>query len=561
MKKDNTSRTQLQIRMTTIISSVVILISSVVMLIVAFRIRNDYEELINDRFSDDLTAITRIMEQKLLRVESTTRILAEVVSQFNEVGQADFDSLFINYLESVEDVWGVYAIFDNEKVPCADGYYERGAYVDSSGLLLETYINGKELDSDADWVNCYIKGESFWGSLSTEYTDGQRAICYFVPLDDSEGGRFGMAYSIVLEQDLTSFVKGYKLRQDADISIYKPDGTMVVAPDAYILELSPEDMIVQEDVIDNIGWDVVISADRKIIRRKVRQALISMALILVLMFVIIYLAIKYAVRYVAGPFVREQQRVEKEKAVLENEMSLAERAQKELVPHIFPPFPERKGIDIAACLHPARKVGGDLYDYFTREDKLFFCIGDVSGKGVQASLFMTATHYLFRSMAAEMPLADAARQMNVSLCTDNAQCRFVTLWLGCLDLRNGELEYINAGHDAPILLRDGRAEFFPDSENISLGIYEEEEFVTVSTALNPGDYLLLYTDGVTEAMDAQGHEFGKDRLLGLADKSSCENAAALVDDVLACLQRHSSGSGQSDDITMLCLRYIKNDNN
>lgn len=96
MKKDNTSRTQLQIRMTTIISSVVILISSVVMLIVAFRIRNDYEELINDRFSDDLTAITRIMEQKLLREESTTRILAEVVSQFNEVGQADFDSLFIN---------------------------------------------------------------------------------------------------------------------------------------------------------------------------------------------------------------------------------------------------------------------------------------------------------------------------------------------------------------------------------------------------------------------------------------------------------------------------------
>lgn len=96
MKKDSTSRTQLQIRMTTIISSVVILISSVVMLMVAFRIRNDYEELINDRFSDDLTAITRIMEQKLLRVESTTRILAEVVSQFNEEGQAALDTLFIN---------------------------------------------------------------------------------------------------------------------------------------------------------------------------------------------------------------------------------------------------------------------------------------------------------------------------------------------------------------------------------------------------------------------------------------------------------------------------------
>ena len=96
MKIDSTSRTQLQIRMTTIISSVVILISSVVMLMVAFRIRNDYEELINDRFSDDLTAITRIMEQKLLRVESTTRILAEVVSQFNEEGQAALDTLFIN---------------------------------------------------------------------------------------------------------------------------------------------------------------------------------------------------------------------------------------------------------------------------------------------------------------------------------------------------------------------------------------------------------------------------------------------------------------------------------
>ena len=190
---------------------------------------------------------------------------------------------------------------------------------------------------------------------------------------------------------------------------------------------------------------------------------------------------------------------------------------------------------------------------------MFFCIGDVSGKGVQASLFMSAAHYLFRSMAAGMSAVDVARQMNVSLCADNEQCRFITFWFGCLDLGSGSLEYVNAGHDAPVLLGRSGLEALPLSENMPLGVWDEAEFISGRIALHPGDILLLYTDGVTEAMDAAGNEFGVDRLNEAVLAAGASTASGVIGSVLDRVRQHASGVDQSDDITMLCLRYINDE--
>lgn len=545
----------LQIRMTSYVTSAVMLVSAVALSVMAGKVRTYYEETLEDLLSENLTAITRIMEQRLLRVEDATTTVSKIAQDAFSNGDK-LDSLLFFSASSIDNVKGVSIVFDKNRILCDGGYYEFFAYRDTTGkFLLETYVNDAEFEYDEAWQKCYVEGVPTWDEFVTPYPDGGKVVGYYMPLTDRDGSRFGMLYSVLLESYLTSFVTEYKVRKDMDISIYRPNGTIVVAPDDYILKLTPEDMVVRETTIDHIGWKVVLSADRKIISRRVRNALISMILLMLTMFIVIYLAIRYTVRYVARPFVQEQQRVERENAVMDNEMRLAADAQNELVPNVFPPFPWRKEIDLAACLHPARKVGGDLYDYFLCDDRLFFCIGDVSGKGVQASLFMAATHYLFRSVAEKASLSDAVRQMNVSLSADNGQCRFVTFWLGCLDLCSGALEYVNAGHDAPVLLRDGAAEMLPSSENMPLGVLDEAEFISGGISLMPGDTILLYTDGVTEAMDISGNEFGKDRLLETVGDVADTDASGIMESVLAAIRKHSDGAAQSDDITMVCLKF------
>ncbi len=547
--------------MTAYVTFAVIFVSAVAMILVAGRVRGDYEDLLQARISDDLDAITRIMEQRLLRIEETTKAMAALSTMLIDDRQ-ETDSLLCRSLSVMEDVYAAAIVFDNTVVPCQDGYYERFALRNANGEVeLNDFVNRWDSQTQREWDVCYGDGKLLWSDFISEYSDGYKVISCSVPFLDKNGRRAGVVYSVILESYLTSFVTHYKARKDIDISIYKADGKMVVAPDDYILRLEPEKLLVRESAIGHIGWKVVLSADRRVIGAKVNQALLSMLALLVLMFIVIAVVVRLCVRYVARPFIEEKRRIEKERAVMENEMVLAAGAQNELVPHIFPPFPERRGIDLAACLHPARKVGGDIYDYFIVGNKLYFCIGDVSGKGVQASLFMTAVHYLFRSVVAGSSVSDSTGHMNVSLCADNEQCRFVTFWLGCLDLESGALEYVNAGHDSPILLRGGRVETFPPSENMSLGISEEEKFVSNTVVLQPGDLILLYTDGVTEAMDAGGNEFGGERLLEVVGGTSRSDASGLLESVLAAVRKHAGDAVQSDDITMLCLKFIMSETN
>lgn len=542
----------LQVRMTVLVTVAVLSVSSVILLIIASWVQKDYETMVQDRISDDLTAITRIMEQKLMGIEETTHTMAALASQSLDDPQA-VDSVLSHSLRAMDNVRGVSMIFRKGWRP--QGYYERYAYRDNSGkIILETYINGDELERDSDWVISYHQGRSAWSKIDTVYVNTDDIISFVVPLDDKDGKRVGLAYSAIQTSYLTSFVTEYKTRKDIDISIYKADGSMVVAPDDYILHLSPEEMIVQESTIDHIGWKVVLSADRKVISAGTRKAMLMMALLFLLMFLVIYLAISLTVRFVAKPFIERQQRTDREKAVMENEMNLAAGAQKELIPHVFPPFPDRKEIDLSACLHPARMVGGDIYDYFISAGNLYFCIGDVSGKGVQASLFMAAAHYLFRSLTVGESIAHAAEKINSSLCKDNEQCRFITFWMGRLDLSSGVLEYVNAGHDSPILLRDSQVTTIPDSENVPLGVMDETEFTSGTFTLMPDDILFLYTDGITEAMDATGHEFGKARLNEALGNVAGADTTIIIENVLGKVRQHSSGVDQSDDITMLCLK-------
>ena len=197
------------------------------------------------------------------------------------------------------------------------------------------------------------------------------------------------------------------------------------------------------------------------------------------------------------------------KASLESELHIAHNIQMSMIPKTFPAFPQRNDIELYASLTPAKAVGGDLYDFFIRDEKLFFCIGDVSGKGVPASLVMAVSRTLFRNISAhtEQP-SHIVDMMNVNVCEGNESCMFVTLFVGVLDLKTGHLRYSNAGHDAPYL----QASMLPCDPNLPIGLMPEHEYSEQEITLAPGSTLFLYTDGLTEAENARQEMFGRKRV-------------------------------------------------
>ncbi len=239
---------------------------------------------------------------------------------------------------------------------------------------------------------------------------------------------------------------------------------------------------------------------------------------------------------------------------MEGELSVARGIQMSMVPKVFPPFPERHDIDLAAAIVPAKEVGGDLYDFFIRDGRLFFCIGDVSGKGVPASLVMAVTRTTFRNLSAqEDSPGRIISGMNDNLSAMNENNMFVTFFCGVLDLSTGLLRYCNAGHNPPRVLTDAIREL-PVKPNLALGVlrgmpYEEQEIL-----LCPDDAVFLYTDGLTEAENAFHEQFGEEKMEAALHgrKSAMDHLTAIEQQVALFV----GDAPRSDDLTMLFIHYL-----
>jgi sigma-B regulation protein RsbU (phosphoserine phosphatase) len=246
------------------------------------------------------------------------------------------------------------------------------------------------------------------------------------------------------------------------------------------------------------------------------------------------------------------------KETIEGELNVARKIQMSIVPKIFPAFPERSEFDIFAVLEPAKEVGGDLYDFFMLDDDhLCITIGDVSGKGVPASLFMAVTKTLIKAKAdiSKGP-EEILSQVNNQLCKDNDSMMFVTVFLGILTISSGKLVFSNGGHNIPYIRRNnGAVEALPKIPGIALGVVEEKAYVCGEIGINAGDSLVLYTDGVTEAMNPAGNMLTEERLVNILKSYRGNSAKEEVMHVLQDTRQFVNGAGQSDDITILALEY------
>ena len=238
---------------------------------------------------------------------------------------------------------------------------------------------------------------------------------------------------------------------------------------------------------------------------------------------------------------------------IESELRIARDIQMSIVPH---EFPEHEGLDLYASMIPAREVGGDLYDFLLENDILYFCVGDVSGKGVPASLFMAQATRLFHALAKQhqMPAAIATR-MNEELTEKNDSGMFVTMFIGEMDLSTGHLYYCNAGHNPPVIGGDAlKGSFLEMEANAPIGLWPEMEFIGEEIASIKGRPLLIYTDGLNEAENDRQEQFGDDRMLDILRHTKFENARQVVELLNAEVEHHRHGAEANDDLTIMCIR-------
>jgi sigma-B regulation protein RsbU (phosphoserine phosphatase) len=248
--------------------------------------------------------------------------------------------------------------------------------------------------------------------------------------------------------------------------------------------------------------------------------------------------------------------IKKHKERMQQELNVGHDIQMSMLPVDFPPFPERTEFSIHALLQPAREVGGDFYDFFfISEDEICLVLGDVSGKGVPAALFMAVTKTMIKTQAADdSSPASIVTRVNEELSADNPACMFVTLFVAIVNVRSGELRFTNAGHNPPyILRRDGKLDCLDQRHGPIIGAVEGVAFREDQVQIGEQDTLLLFTDGVTEAMDTSDQLYSEARLEEFLGKSD-NTPDQLTGDVLQAVEKFATGAEQADDITLLAFR-------
>lgn len=257
----------------------------------------------------------------------------------------------------------------------------------------------------------------------------------------------------------------------------------------------------------------------------------------------------------------ELKQINEQKGRIEGELKIARDIQMAMLPKIFPPYPDRKDIDLYGQLTPAKEVGGDLFDFFIRDEKLFFCIGDVSGKGIPASLYMVVTKSLFRTVASHEASPDRiVYALNQTLSQDNESNMFVTFFVGVLDLPTGRMHYCNAGHDAPLLIGHTGAGMLPVDSNLPIGVMDGWKFTKQETLVDPDTTIFLYTDGLNEAENIKHEQFEMNRVIEVAQtlqKKNEFNPTTIVSQMTDAVRKFVGEADQSDDLTMLALQYTK----
>lgn len=496
------------------------------------------------------------------------------------------------FLNANPFVCGAAIGFEPFVYPNTQGKYGFSAYVTNVSGKNERFSLGQMHDfRQKEWYReAAATNKPYWSRPFRETSQGKVVTCYSLPLHGFGGRLVG-----VLAVDINTAVFRDKCRDvapfpGAEVTLVDREFRFICHPDTSFLLKSVKEVGAYDDYkaddsmrikmeqqeaghydvvnskqeealfyfapLPRTGWTLTIECPKKSVYSGVDRMKRDTTVIAIVSLLFMALSLIW--------IFRRLQSATASKAGIVSELKVASSIQMGMIPKLYPAFPKVPELDVCGYLRPAKSVGGDLYDYQVRDGKLYFCIGDVSGKGVPASLFMMVVLALFRSAVQHCTTpADIVQNINDSVSRNNAHCMFCTMFVGVLDLATGDFDYCNAGHNAPVIRRvnpDGTVDvrYMDLRTNLAVGMFEMFKYVGESTKLKPHEAVFLYTDGVTEAEDIHHNLFGDPALLAaLADARSnnARTAKEFIEHMGAAVNAHAGEAEQSDDITMLVVEF------
>ena len=401
--------------------------------------------------------------------------------------------------------------------------------------------------------------------------DGARAMVttYGVPVHNDKGVIVGVVDADIALDWLEEVVEEGKFYKSTQRFIVTGKGHLLAGEDSKLFQMvlqlikADEDKVGFETITDdhgdkrhvyfhpvggNTNWILISVQDDKEVFSKLGKIRATLLLPV--------LAGLILIGFIVWRTSRNLERLRKVKAEKERiggELRVASQIQQSMLPHNLI---QHDDVDIFGSLVPAREVGGDLYDYYIRDEKLFFCIGDVSGKGAPSAMVMGVIHSLFRAFSAhENNPARIMQAINEVSCQGNESNIFVTLFIGVLDLPTGRLRYCDAGHDAPFIKHDAQCSMVDVNPHLPVGVFNDVNYGVQETQLPPDSMLFLYTDGLTEAKDAQRKQFGLKRVEEVLQSDCPVQPRAFIETISRQVRLFVGDAQQSDDLTMLAIHY------
>jgi len=486
----------------------------------------------------------------MVEMEAAAKMLAAVAEQ--HIDNPDSIAAATRMLlQTIRNVGSAGIACQADLFPEKGRWYEMCSSRQPDGTIYTRQIGGADHDYfQTEW---YHNGLTFNGCKWSEpYMDeyGARTMvvsCTY-PIRNGQGEVVAVAcvdVSLNYLQRMSEYLQIYK---DSYYSIRSGNGLVIVSGEDTV---PGRDYQIYNEDIDKTGWKISIIIPEDVIFADLNRIGMIVGLLMVLGLALLI----FIVWYIGRSNKRLILSIEKNQR-MENELHVARTIQMAMLPKVFPPFTDRPDLNLYGIVNPAKEVGGDLYDFFVRQEKLFFCVGDVSGKGVPAALLMVMTHSMFRSVTAhEENAAAIVSEMNKAIARQNMENMFLTLFLGVLDCKTGRLDYCNAGHNAPVLRSEGQWKKVDVVANFPLGIEPDFKYEAQTTQMAYNDLLFLYTDGLTEAENSSHELFREHRMLQSLSSMAYDRPREIIENMQSSVEAFVDGAQQSDDLTMLAIRY------
>lgn len=442
----------------------------------------------------------------------------------------------------------------NKKYPLYSPYVTRHwetSEIEVLSLATEEY----DYPSQEWFVKPFQSGEDYWSEPYFDEGGGNVLMTTFSkPVRGTSGNIAAILTADISLEWLSELMENAKPYPNAYSTVTSREGHVMICTDSTLLA-TEKNTLSYSVPVKRTGWTLTINIPKDDLYAEVRRMAIVVAILQ-----IIGIAMIILILHIIARNQRKYNQLDAQRTQIAHELLVASSIQMGMLPDKFVEKGDRDDVQLYASLTPAKDVGGDLFDFYFRDDKLFFCIGDVSGKGVPASLVMACTRSVFHTVSAHETMPDRIMcSMNRTIADMNKTNMFVTLFVGVLDLPTGHLYYCNAGHDAPLLVGIGVGTL-PCDANIPIGFMPQWQYSLQETHIRPGTTIFLYTDGLTEAENANHAQFRLEQVKQVAYQALTDNEQEphpLIERMLSATRAFVGDAEQSDDLTMMAIQYTK----